>query len=79
MNKARRRFLKLLSIVGIGALVGLPGIEMGDDNAAAATPTNASPPLSGGRFYSPRGGCTEAGLTLLDKGPTSNRFFATFN
>jgi hypothetical protein len=78
MNKNRRRFLKILGIISAGLLVGIPGFALDDDKLLAAEPTKPAPMPHGGRFYSPRGGCTEAGITLLDKGPISDRHFANF-
>jgi len=78
MNKNRRRFLKILGIISAGLLVGIPGFALDDDKLSAAEPQKPAPMPSGGRFYSPRGGCTEAGITLLDKGPINDRHFANF-
>lgn len=78
MNKNRRRFLKILGIISAGLLVGLPGISFEKEETQAAEPAKLPPLPPCGRFNSPRGGCTEAGIALLDKGPWSDRHFANF-
>jgi hypothetical protein len=78
MNNNRRRFLKILGIISAGLLVGIPGFALDDDELSAAEPQKPPPMPTSGRFYSPRGGCTEAGIALLDKGPISDKHFANF-
>jgi hypothetical protein len=78
MNKNRRRFLKILGIISAGLLVGLPGFSLNEKELKASEPPKLPPMSPGGRFKAPRGGCTEAGIALLDKGPWSDRHFANF-
>jgi len=78
MNRNRRRFLKILGVISAGLLVGLPGLSLDHKESKASEPVKPPPIPSGGRFYSPRGGCTESGITLLDKGPWSDKHFANF-
>lgn len=78
MNKNRRRFLKILGVISAGLLVGLPGFSLDDKEAKASAPEKLPRMPLGGRFISPRGGCTESGIALLDKGPWSDKHFANF-
>lgn len=78
MNRNRREFLQILGVVSAGLLIGLPGLFL-DEKEAKAIPSEKLPPIPlGGRFYSPRGGCTESGIALLDKGPGNDKHFANF-
>lgn len=78
MNKDRRKFLKAFGLISAGLMIGLPDFSFGDETENAANVvSSANPP--GARFYSPRGGCTEAGIALMDKGPLSDRHFAFFD
>ena len=78
MNKNRRRFLKILGIISAGLLFGLPGLSFDEKEVKASVPEKLPPLPLGGRFNSPRGGCTEAGIALLDKGPWGDKHFANF-
>jgi hypothetical protein len=78
MNNNRRRFLKILGVIGAGLLVGLPGFSLDDKESKASVPEKLPPMPLGGRFNSPRGGCTESGIALLDKGPRGDMYFANF-
>jgi hypothetical protein len=77
MNKDRRKFLKAFGLLSAGLMIGIPDLALESSKAIAVGDKPAPVPPSG-RFYSPRGGCTEAGITLLDKGPRSDRHFAYF-
>jgi|GEM_PF-3262975 hypothetical protein len=75
MNKDRRRFLKILGIIGAGLLAGVPKLSLGDSSVKPSVPDTPVSLPPGGRFNSPRGGCTDFGITLLEKGPWSGRCF----
>jgi hypothetical protein len=77
LNKDRRKFLKAFGLIGAGLMLGLPDVSFADDIESAPVKASfATAPRP--RFYSPRGGCTEANFALLDKGPISDRHFALY-
>jgi len=63
----RRDFIKSSALLGASLALGLTGIAYGkpkQDSAAATSPGEKSR-----GFIYPRGGCTEAGSALFDRGP----------
>ncbi|RKX19595.1 MAG: hypothetical protein DRP26_03190 [Candidatus Zixiibacteriota bacterium] len=68
----RREFIGACTIVGLGLAIGLPGeIYSQTPNVSVTSPSLGTLTM----FASPRGGCTESGLTLYDKGPLRDDCF----
>jgi hypothetical protein len=71
----RREFVGTCAIVGLGLAIGLPGeIDGQTPNVSITSSTREILPL----YTSPWGGCTEAGLTMFDKGPFRRDCFGIF-
>ncbi|MCD6163332.1 MAG: twin-arginine translocation signal domain-containing protein [candidate division Zixibacteria bacterium] len=69
----RRDFIKTTALVGAGLAVGLPGSIYGQPASPMITTAAGQP-----QFIYPRGGCTDAGIALFDKGPYGKDPFRIF-
>jgi hypothetical protein len=63
----RREFIRSSALLGLGLAIGLPGIALGGPKQESAAAISSGKKSRG--FTYPRGGCTEAGHALFDRGP----------
>ena len=62
----RREFIGTAALFGAGLMIGLPQAVFADDKQSARVNVNRN---LRPQFRFPRGGCTESGMALFEKGP----------
>ena len=62
----RRDFIKAAAMVSAGLAIGIPGLDFAGRPAKPGTVTRNALSYN---FRYPRGGCTETGRVIFDKGP----------